>query len=107
MLRVEFATSGRIVTDYAVVLLIAGDCEETIRIYDGVHGRNEMHRLHGARGRERAIAVNIAVMRACVELRRAASSHALLEKRLGEIEREMGERPALNDEVAVLAAPSV
>jgi len=38
-----------------------------------------------------AIAVNIEIMRAFVELRRAASSYAALEKRLEQIEHGMGE----------------
>ena len=37
-----------------------------------------------------AIAVNIEIMRAFVELRRVASSYALIEKRLEQIERGMG-----------------
>lgn len=40
---------------------------------------------------KRAIAVNIEIMRAFVELRRIASSNALIEKRLEQIERGMGE----------------
>lgn len=40
---------------------------------------------------KRAIAVNIEIMRAFVELRRVASSYALIEKRLKQIERGMGE----------------
>lgn len=38
-----------------------------------------------------AIAVNIEIMRAFVELRRVAHSYAAIEKRLGQIERGMGE----------------
>src|SRR6478752_2540232 len=40
---------------------------------------------------KRAIAVNIEIMRAFVELRRIASSYAVIEKRLEQIERGMGE----------------
>jgi hypothetical protein len=40
---------------------------------------------------KRAVAVNIEIMRAFVELRRVASSYALIEKRLEQIERGMGE----------------
>lgn len=40
---------------------------------------------------KRAIAVNIEIMRAFVELRRVASSYAAVEKRLEQIERGMGE----------------
>lgn len=39
---------------------------------------------------DRAIAVNIEIMRVFVELRRVASSYAALEERLEEIERELG-----------------
>ncbi len=45
MLSVEFTTEGREITDYAVVLLLeVGEATETIRVYDGAHGHNEMHR---------------------------------------------------------------
>jgi hypothetical protein len=37
---------------------------------------------------KRAVAVNIAIMRAFVELRRAAASYAAIEQRLEELERE-------------------
>jgi len=40
---------------------------------------------------KRAIAVNIEIMRAFVELRRVASSYAAIEKRLEQIERGIGE----------------
>lgn len=43
---------------------------------------------------KRAIAVNIEIMRAFVELRRAASSNAAIEKRLEQLERGMGEHDA-------------
>ena len=46
--------------------------------------------LSGVLRSERAIAVNIEIMRAFVELRRVASSYAAIEKRLEEIERELG-----------------
>lgn len=39
---------------------------------------------------DRAIAVNIEIMRTFVELRRVAGSYAAIEKRLEEIERELG-----------------
>lgn len=45
--------------------------------------------LSGVLRSERAIAVNIEIMRVFVELRRAASSYAAIEKRLEEIEREL------------------
>jgi hypothetical protein len=47
---------------------------------------------------DRAIAVNIAIMRAFVELRRAAASHAALGKRLEELERETHARLGTHDE---------
>jgi hypothetical protein len=43
---------------------------------------------------KRAIAVNIEIVRAFVELRRVASSYALIEKRLDQIERGMGKHDA-------------
>lgn len=46
--------------------------------------------LSGVLRSDRAIAVNIEIMRTFVELRRAASSYVAIEKRLEEIERELG-----------------
>jgi hypothetical protein len=46
--------------------------------------------LSGVLRSDRAIAVNIEIMRTFVELRRVASSYAAIEKRLEEIERELG-----------------
>jgi hypothetical protein len=54
--------------------------------------------LSGVLRSERAIVVNIAIMRAFVELRRAASSYAALASRLEWIEREMNERLGDHDE---------
>lgn len=44
--------------------------------------------LSGVLRSKRAVAVNIEIMRAFVELRRAASSHAVIEQRVDELERE-------------------
>lgn len=47
---VEFTTDRRMVTDYAVILTV--DDEEgkaTVRVYDGAHGVNDLHR-HNLRG---------------------------------------------------------
>ncbi len=53
MLRVEFSTDGREIIDYAVVLLLARDGPtETIRVYDGAHGHNEMHRYTRTAGKQ-------------------------------------------------------
>jgi len=46
--------------------------------------------LSGVLRSDRAIAVNIEIMRTFVELRRVASSYAAIEKRLEEIEQELG-----------------
>lgn len=54
--------------------------------------------LSGVLRSEWAIAVNIEIMRAFVELRRIASSYAALNERLAHIEREMGERLDDHDE---------
>jgi hypothetical protein len=47
--------------------------------------------LSGVLRSDRAIAVNIEIMRTFIELRRVANSYALIEKRLEQIERGMGE----------------
>lgn len=53
MLSVEFSTEGREITDYAVVLLLeVGEATETIRVYDGAHGHNEMHRYTRSEGKQ-------------------------------------------------------
>jgi hypothetical protein len=54
--------------------------------------------LSGVLRSERAITVNIEIMRVFIELRRAASSYAAIEKRLDRIEREMGQRLGEHDE---------
>jgi hypothetical protein len=55
---VEFTTRGREVIDYAVVLTVDDKHGEavTVRVYDGAHGVNEMHR-HDRSG-EKAPAVS-------------------------------------------------
>lgn len=53
MLRVAFKTSGRDVTDYSIVLLVlVGERLETVRVYDGAHGFNEMHRFTSDAGKQ-------------------------------------------------------
>jgi len=47
--------------------------------------------LSGVLRSDRAIAVNVEIMRTFVELRRVASSYAEIEKRLEQIERSVGE----------------
>jgi hypothetical protein len=54
--------------------------------------------LSGVLRSDRAIAVNIEIMRAFVELRRVASSYAALRERLEELEREMANRLDQHDE---------
>jgi hypothetical protein len=44
--------------------------------------------LSGVLRSKRAVAVNVAIMRTFVEIRRAASSYAALEKRLDELDHE-------------------
>jgi hypothetical protein len=53
--------------------------------------------LSGVLRSKRAVAVNVEIMRTFVELRRAASSYAAIEKRLGELERETGARLGQHD----------
>lgn len=53
---VEFSTAGRDVVDYSVVLLLAtGAGVETVRVYDGAHGANEMHRYSHSGGKHPGI----------------------------------------------------
>jgi hypothetical protein len=52
-MAVEFTSERRDVTDYAVVLIRGSDeAAETIRVYDGAHGRNEMHRYTSSAGKQ-------------------------------------------------------
>lgn len=47
VMYVEYKISrrGPDVVDYAVVLVVEVDgCKETVRVYDGAHGENELHR---------------------------------------------------------------
>jgi hypothetical protein len=54
--------------------------------------------LSGVLRSERAIAVNIEIMRVFIELRRVASSYAVIERRLEQIEQEIGARLGEHDE---------
>ena len=50
---IEFTHEGREVTDYVVVLVRGeGKAAETIRVYDSVHGHNEMHRYTSSGGKQ-------------------------------------------------------
>jgi hypothetical protein len=54
-LIVRFRRVRAEVTDYALVLVARVDGQpETIRVYDGVHGRNEMHRYTRKLGKQPA-----------------------------------------------------
>jgi len=69
---VEFTTDRRTVADYAVVLFVQEiEAIETVRVYDGAHGRNEMHRYTRRSGKQAAEVVNRdtlgAGMRAAIE----------------------------------------
>jgi hypothetical protein len=56
LLRVQFTTQGRDVVDYAVVLLLETEKgTETIRVYDGAHDHNEMHRYTAAQASSRGL----------------------------------------------------
>ena len=54
--------------------------------------------LSGVLRSDRAIVVNIEIMRAFFELRRVASSYAALQERLADLEREMTGRLDQHDE---------
>jgi hypothetical protein len=52
---VEFETCRDQVLDYALVLTIrVDDAVHTVRVYDGTHGRNEMHRYTKELGKQPA-----------------------------------------------------
>ena len=72
VLRVEFTTARSRVVDYAVVLLLTtDDGMETVRVYDGAHGENEMHRYTRGAGKQAAVPFHAgtlgAGMRAAIE----------------------------------------
>ncbi len=54
--------------------------------------------LSGVLKGKKAVAVNIAIMRAFVELRRAAAGYAALEKRLDQLERDTSSKLGQHDE---------
>jgi hypothetical protein len=70
---VEFTTDRRTVTDYAVLLFVqdASGRIETVRVYDGAHGQNELHRYTRQGGKQAAEIFNRdnlgAGMRAAIE----------------------------------------
>ncbi len=55
LMRVSFATERREVVDYAVLLTFELEEEvHTVRLYDGAHAVNEMHRYGRASGKQPA-----------------------------------------------------
>lgn len=57
VLYVDFKTSarGRQVVDYSVTLTVEEDGRmQTVRLYDGAHGKNEMHRYTRDGGKQAA-----------------------------------------------------
>lgn len=57
LMYVEFKTEqrGRNVVDYSVVLVVEVDGRmETVRLYDGAHGENELHRYTRGGGKQTA-----------------------------------------------------
>lgn len=55
-LDVQIHNVGREVVDYSLVLLlIVGGQVETIRVYDGSHGVNELHRYTKSDGKQVAV----------------------------------------------------
>jgi hypothetical protein len=59
LMAVEFKTVRRDVVDYAVVLLVDVDGKiETVRVYDGAHGQNELHRYTRSGGKQPAEVVH-------------------------------------------------
>jgi hypothetical protein len=55
VLLVWFKTSRDHVTNYALVLAVRDDAQfRTVRVYDGAHGQNEMHRYTKEMGKRPA-----------------------------------------------------
>jgi hypothetical protein len=67
-IRVEFGTDRRAVTNYSVVLVVdEGAGPQTVRVYDGTHGVNEMHRYTPAGGKQPArSSTPVPLVRECV-----------------------------------------
>jgi hypothetical protein len=54
-MNVDFTTDRQDVTNYSIVLLVEEDEQiETVRVYDGAHGENEMHRYSRQGGKQAA-----------------------------------------------------
>ena len=52
---VDFKTVRRDIVDYSIVLLVETDgALETVRVYDGAHGKNELHRYTRRGGKGQA-----------------------------------------------------
>ncbi|HEX3391116.1 MAG TPA: hypothetical protein VHS55_00980 [Solirubrobacteraceae bacterium] len=51
-MHVDFTTKQDKITDYAVVLTIVTDGTHTVRLYDGAHGFNELHRYSSTAGKQ-------------------------------------------------------
>jgi hypothetical protein len=53
LMRVEFTRRGRDIANYAVLLTFKEEAQtNTVRLYDGVHGLDEMHRYTRTRGKQ-------------------------------------------------------
>lgn len=53
--HVRFSIQTRDIVDYAVVLLVEErERSETVRVYDGAHGINELHRYTRKDGKQKA-----------------------------------------------------
>lgn len=76
----RFTTDGRVVTDYAVVLLyVSKGTVETIRVYDGAHGHNEMHRYVSGGGKQPGEAFHAGTLGEGMRAAIAAVKHGYLE----------------------------
>lgn len=54
-LIIRYTHERGVIIDYAVVLVLTHDgAEQTIRVYDGAHGVNDMHRHTRSRGKASA-----------------------------------------------------
>ncbi|MFI5005135.1 MAG: hypothetical protein ACHQE6_08980 [Solirubrobacterales bacterium] len=75
-MHVEFKTDRREVVDYSIVLLVEVNGEmETVRLYDGAHGENELHRYNRGGGKQPAeVVITEALERECAPRSRRSNT---------------------------------
>jgi hypothetical protein len=95
--HIEFKTVRRDIVDYAVVLLVDVDGGlKTVRLYDGAHNENELHRYTRGRGKQPAEIAHCGTlgqgMRAAIEEIEQWSRHGTSNERSqGQVSRRQGD----------------